>query len=117
MESVFVHHGEDRRHFGDLVADRLGGITGQGIVAPAASGRLAVENLAGLFGGGEWGGLGGRRWPGGGGEEGGWEEWVDFCRSRSSRSAIRLSKDCTSPEIAACASGESVSQRVCGIGG
>ena len=57
MESVFVHHGEDRRHLGDLVSDRLGVITGQGIAAPAASGRLAVDDLADLLGGYERAGL------------------------------------------------------------
>jgi hypothetical protein len=53
----------------------------------------------------------------GGSEEGGLEELVEFLLSRSSRSAIRTSKDCTSPETAVCASGESVSQMVCGSGG
>ena len=43
----------------------------------------------------------------GGSEEGGLEELVEFLLSRSSRSAIRRSKDCTSTDTAACASGES----------
>jgi hypothetical protein len=57
MEPVFVHHGEDGRHLGDLVSDRLGVITGEGIAAPAASGRLAVDDLADLLGGYERAGL------------------------------------------------------------
>jgi hypothetical protein len=50
MEPVFIHHGDDRRHLGDLVADRFGVITGQSVAAPAASGRLAVDDLADLLG-------------------------------------------------------------------
>ena len=42
----------------------------------------------------------------GGSEEGGLEELVEFLLSRSSRSAIRRSKDCTSTDTAACASGD-----------
>ena len=57
MEAIFVHHGEDGRHFGDLVADRFGVITGECIAAPAASGRLAVEDLAELLRGYERAGL------------------------------------------------------------
>ena len=57
MESIFIHHGQDGRHFGDLVADRFGVIPGEGIAAPAASGRLTVEDLAELLGGDEWAGL------------------------------------------------------------
>src|SRR5215218_6426135 len=57
MESIFIHHGEDGRHFDDLVADRFGVITGEGIAAPTASGRLTVEDLAELLGGYEWAGL------------------------------------------------------------
>jgi len=133
MESVLVHHGEDRWHFGDLVADRLGIITGEGVAAEAAFWRLAVDDLADLFGGDKGAGLAvmaglsasllargrgrGRRLTEGGSDEGGWEELVEFLPRRSSRSAIRFSRECTSPETAACASGESVSQRVCGIGG
>ena len=36
MEPVFVHHGQDRRHFGDLMPDRFGVLTGEGVAAPAA---------------------------------------------------------------------------------
>jgi hypothetical protein len=50
MEPVLIHHGEDRRHLGDLMADRLGIITGEGVAAEAALGRLAVDDLADLFG-------------------------------------------------------------------
>jgi hypothetical protein len=57
MEPIFVHHGGDRRDLGDLVADRLGVITGQGVAAPAAPGRLALEDLAELLGWDEWTGL------------------------------------------------------------
>jgi hypothetical protein len=57
MEAIFIHHGYDGRHFGDLVADRFGVITGECIAAPAASGRLTVEDLAELLGGYEWAGL------------------------------------------------------------
>ena len=38
MEPVFVHHRLDRRHFGDLVSDRLGVVALQRLVAPAAFG-------------------------------------------------------------------------------
>src|SRR3954462_7727126 len=62
-------------------------------------------------------GAGGRRLTEGGAEEGGLEELVEFLPSCSSRSAIRSSKVWTKPETAACTSGESVSQRVCGSGG
>jgi hypothetical protein len=46
MEPVFVHHGEDRRQFGDLMPERFGVITGERVAAPATSGRLAVDDLA-----------------------------------------------------------------------
>src|SRR5512143_3719422 len=42
------------------------------------------------------GGAGGRRLTEGGSEDGGLEELVEFLLSRSSKSAIRCSKDCTS---------------------
>src|SRR4051794_39585814 len=57
MEPIFIHHGQDGRQFGDLVADRFGVIAGEGIAAPAASGRLTVDDLAELLGGDEWAGL------------------------------------------------------------
>jgi hypothetical protein len=50
MEPVFIHDGGDRRHLGDLVPDRLGVIYGQGVLAPSAAGRLAVDDLAELLG-------------------------------------------------------------------
>ena len=53
----------------------------------------------------------------GGSEEGGLEELVESLPIRSSRSAIRRSKDWTSTDTAACASGESVSQIDWGSGG
>jgi hypothetical protein len=111
MEPIFVHRGKDRRDLGDPVADRLGVITGQGVAAPAASGRLALEDLAELPGGASgrawrcrpgcpprfWpeAGVGGRRLTGGGSEEGGLEESVEFLLSRCSRSAIRCSREAT----------------------
>src|SRR5512135_958800 len=52
-----------------------------------------------------------------GSEDGGLEELVELVLSRSSRSAIRRSKDCTSAATAACASGKRVSQMGCGSGG
>ena len=54
MESVLIDRGEDRWHFGDLVADRFGVITGERVTAEAASGRLAVDDLADLLGRDEW---------------------------------------------------------------
>src|SRR3954467_805768 len=62
-------------------------------------------------------GAGGRRLTEGGSVEGGLEEVGEFFLIRSSRGAIRRSKDCTSAETAACASGESVTQRSCESGG
>jgi hypothetical protein len=53
----------------------------------------------------------------GGSEDGGLEELVEFLLSRSSSSAMRCSKDCTSAETAARASGVSVSQTEGGSGG
>jgi hypothetical protein len=44
------------------------------------------------------------------------EELVEFLPIRSSSSAIRRSKDWTNAETAACASGVSVSQMICGSG-
>src|SRR3954447_7505353 len=52
-------------------------------------------------------GVGGRRLTEGGSEEGGLEELVEFLLSLSSRSAIRRSKDWTSTDTAACATGGS----------
>ena len=49
MEPVFVHDGEDRRQFGDLMPERLGVIPGEGVAAPATSGRFAVDDLAELL--------------------------------------------------------------------
>jgi hypothetical protein len=46
MEPVLVHHGPDRRHLGDLVPERLGVVAGQGVAAPAASRRPALDDLA-----------------------------------------------------------------------
>jgi len=62
-------------------------------------------------------GVGGGRLTEGGSEEGGFDELVEFLPIRSSRSAIRRSKDWTSTDTAACASGESVSQIDRGSGG
>jgi hypothetical protein len=50
MEPVFVHHGPDGRHFGDLVSDRLGVVAEQLVAAPAALLRLALDDLAELLG-------------------------------------------------------------------
>jgi hypothetical protein len=50
MESVLVHHGGDRWHLGDLMADRFGVVTGEGVAAPAALRRLAVDDLPELLG-------------------------------------------------------------------
>lgn len=50
MEPVFVHHGGNRRHLGDLMSERLGVLTGQGVTAPAAFRRLAVDDLSELLG-------------------------------------------------------------------
>ena len=49
MEPIFIHHGQDGRHFGDLVADRVRVIAGEGIAAPAALRRLALDDLADLL--------------------------------------------------------------------
>jgi hypothetical protein len=57
MEPVLVHRRPDRRQFGDLVSDRLGVIALQRLVAPAAFGRLAVDDVAELLGGYERAGL------------------------------------------------------------
>ena len=51
MEPVLVDHGDDRRQFGDLMPERFGVIAGEGIAAPAASGRLAVDDQVELLGG------------------------------------------------------------------
>ena len=50
MEPVLVHHGPDRRHLGDLMPDRLGVVAGEGVAAPAALRRLALDDLAELLG-------------------------------------------------------------------
>ena len=50
MESILIHYGEDGRHFGDLVSNRFGIITGEGIATEAAFWRLAVDHLADLLG-------------------------------------------------------------------
>ena len=50
MEPVFVHRRLDWWHLGDLVSDRFGVIALQRLTAPAALGRLAVDDLADLFG-------------------------------------------------------------------
>ena len=50
VESILVHHGEDRRHFGDLVSDGFGVVAVEGIAAPATFGRLALDDLAELLG-------------------------------------------------------------------
>jgi len=62
-------------------------------------------------------GAGGGRLTEGGSEEGGLDELVEFLPIRSSRSAIRRSKDWTSTDTAARASDESVSQIGWGSGG
>jgi hypothetical protein len=46
VESILVHHGEDRRQFGDLMPERLRVIAVEGIAAPATFGRLALDDLA-----------------------------------------------------------------------
>ena len=50
MEPVLVHHRADRRHFGDLMPERLGIVTGEGVAAPAALRRLALDDLADCLG-------------------------------------------------------------------
>jgi hypothetical protein len=50
MEPVLIDDRADRRQPGDLMPERLGIITGQGITAPAASRRLALDDLAGGLG-------------------------------------------------------------------
>ena len=50
MEPVLVHHRLDRRHLGDLVPERLGVVAVQGVAAPAAVRRLALDDLAELLG-------------------------------------------------------------------
>ena len=50
MEPVLVDHRADRRQLGDLMPERLGVVPGQGVAAPAASGRLALDDLAQLLG-------------------------------------------------------------------
>ena len=46
MEPVLVDHGADRRHLGDLMPERLGVVTGEGVAAPAALRRPALDDLA-----------------------------------------------------------------------
>jgi hypothetical protein len=50
MEPVLIDDRLDRRHFGDLVPDRFGVVAVQLVTAPAASLRLALDDLAELFG-------------------------------------------------------------------
>src|SRR4051794_17812228 len=57
MEPVFVHRRLDRWQFGDLMSDRLGVVALQRLVAPAAFGRLAVDDSPELLGGYEGTGL------------------------------------------------------------
>jgi hypothetical protein len=125
MESILVHRRPDWWQFGDLVSDRLGVVALQRLVAPAAFGRLAVDDVPELLGRDKRTGLtlmaglpapllargrsGRTSLERGGSEEGGLEELVEYLLSRSSRSAIRRSKDWTSTDTAACASGERVS--------
>ena len=50
MEPVLSDDREDRRQFGDLMPERLGIITGEGITAPPALRRLALDDLADSLG-------------------------------------------------------------------
>ena len=50
MEPILVHHREDRRQLGDLMPERLGIIAGEGVAAPAALRRLALDDLADCLG-------------------------------------------------------------------
>jgi hypothetical protein len=131
MEPVFVHRRLDRRHLGDLVPQRLGIIAPEVEPTAAATRWPALGDLADSLGRdqGSWvmtmawlptsllARGGGRRLTEGGSDDGGLEELVESLPSRSSRSAIRRSKDWTRAVTAAWASGESVSQMSCGSGG
>jgi hypothetical protein len=50
MEPVFINHREDPRQFGDLVADRSVVITFEFLTTFPVVRRLALKNLANLFG-------------------------------------------------------------------
>ncbi len=49
MEPVLVDHRLDRRHFGDLMADRLGVVAVERLAAGPAHGGLALEDLTELI--------------------------------------------------------------------
>ena len=50
MEAVFIHGREDRRQFGDLMAERIGIISGEVLAALPASWRLALDALTDVLG-------------------------------------------------------------------
>ena len=124
MEPVLVHHRLDRRHLGDLMPDRFGVITGEGVAAPAAWRRPALDDLAELLGRDQGAGVaamaglpapllarGGGRWPSldRGGIGGGWPGGVGGVLAQP---LLQLGdpplEGSTSAETAACASAERV---------
>ena len=50
MEPVLIDDRDDRRQLGDLMPERLGIVTGEGVAAPPALRRLALDDLADSLG-------------------------------------------------------------------
>jgi len=50
VEPVLIDHRLDRRHLGDLMPDRFGIVTGEGVAAPAAGRRPALDDLPDALG-------------------------------------------------------------------
>jgi hypothetical protein len=50
VEPVLIDHRPDRRHFGDLMPNRFGIVTGEGVAASAAGRRPTLDDLPELLG-------------------------------------------------------------------
>ncbi len=133
MEPVFVYDRLGRRYLGHRMPKRFRILAVEIVAVPATVRRPTLDDLAELFGRDQSprmmamsrlptsflprGGIGGRRLTEGGSDDGGLDELAEFLRSRSSKSAIRCSKACTSAVTAARASSARVLQMVGESGG
>jgi hypothetical protein len=50
VEPVLIDHRPDRRHLGDPMPDRFGIVAGEGVAAPAAGRRPALDDLPDALG-------------------------------------------------------------------
>lgn len=133
VELILIDLGAHRGQFGHLVAERFGIHPVEVVATTPALRRLAHDDLAQLFRrhqGTDTTAVTGlpspslprgrsrrARFTDGASEDGGFDELVELVLSRSSRAAIRCSKEVTSADTAACASGERVPQISSGSGG